>query len=129
MMSIGEVARRAGLRTSAVRYYEEIGILPAPERVAGRRRYEEDAVERLEVLRFAQGAGLTLDEIRVLFHGFGTAAPPPVRWQEVATRKLRELDEQAATIERMRRVLEATLECGCVRIEDCAREVGSQAVT
>lgn len=123
-MTIGEVARQAGIRTSAVRYYEEVGILPAPERVNGRRRYGPEAAERLEVVRFAQAAGLSLDEIRVLFHGFGRDVPPPVRWREVATRKLRELDEQAARIERMRGILEATLDCGCVTLEDCAREVG-----
>ena len=126
-MTIGEVARRAGVRTSAVRYYEEIGILPEPERVNGRRRYGADAVERLEVVRFAQAAGLALDEIRVLFHGFGADVPPPPRWQEVAIRKLKELDAQAERIERMRRVLEATLDCGCVTLQDCAREVGTPA--
>ena len=127
MLTIGEVAARAGLRTSAVRYYEEVGILPAPARVNGRRVYGEEAVERLEVVRFAQSAGLSLDEIRVLFHGFGAEVPPPRAWQEVATRKLRELDEQSARIERMRRVLEATLDCGCVTLEDCARQVGDAA--
>lgn len=124
MLTIGEVAERAGLRTSAIRYYEGVGILPAPERVNGRRRYGAEAVERLEVIRFAQAAGLALDEIRVLFHGFGKDVPPPPRWQEVATRKLTELDEQAERIARMRRVLEATIACGCVTLEDCAREVG-----
>ena len=123
-MTIGEVANRAGLRTSAVRYYEEVGILPAAERVNGRRRYGADAIERLEVVRFAQSAGLSLDEIRVLFHGFGGDVPAPGQWREIATRKLRELDEQAERIARMRRVLEATLDCGCVTISDCAREVG-----
>ena len=124
MLSIGEVARQAGLKTSAIRYYEEIGILPAAERMNGQRRYGPDTVERLEVVRFARAAGLSLDEIRVLFHGFGADVPPSSRWQDVATRKLRELDEQAARIERMRRILEATLDCGCVTLEDCAREVG-----
>jgi len=127
MLTIGEVAERAGLRTSAVRYYEEIGILPPAERVNGRRRYGPEAVERLEVVRFAQSAGLSLEEIRVLFHGFGRDVPPPQRWQDVATRKLRELDAQSARIERMRRVLEATLDCGCVTLEDCARQVSDAA--
>jgi MerR family transcriptional regulator, redox-sensitive transcriptional activator SoxR len=127
MLAIGEVAARAGLRTSAVRYYEDVGILPAPERVNGRRRYGPEAVERLEVVRFAQSAGFTLDEIRVLFHGFGADAPPPRRWHEVATRKLRELDEQKARLERMRTVLEATLDCGCVTLEDCARQMDCRA--
>ena len=127
MLTIGEVAERAGLRTSAVRYYEEVGILPPPERVNGRRKYGPEAVERLEVVRFAQSAGLTLDEIRVLFHGFGEDVPPPPKWREVATRKLRELDEQTARIERMRSVLEATLDCGCVTLEDCARQMDCRA--
>jgi len=129
MLTIGEVASRAGLRPSAVRYYEDVGILPPPERVNGRRRYGPEAVEQLEVIRFAQAAGLSLDEIRVLFHGFGADVPPAPRWQEVATRKLRELDEQVARIDRMRRVLEATLDCGCVTLRDCAREVGGAMPT
>ncbi|NIQ54392.1 MAG: MerR family transcriptional regulator [Gammaproteobacteria bacterium] len=126
-LTIGEVARRAGLRTSAIRYYEEAGILPAPERVNGRRRYDPDVVRRLDVVRLAKGAGLTLAEIRTLFHGFGKDVPPPARWHALATAKLKELDEQLERIARMRRALRAALACGCVRIEDCAGEAGIRA--
>lgn len=84
--SIGEVARRTGVRPSALRYYEEAGILPAPARVGGRRRYDADVIRRVDLLRFAQQAGFTLDEIKTLFHGFschadegGTATQPEVR--------------------------------------------------
>ncbi|MGH7449077.1 MAG: MerR family transcriptional regulator [Longimicrobiales bacterium] len=119
-LSIGEVAVQAGVRASAIRYYEALGILPAPERRSGRRRYTRRAVDQLRVVRFAQDAGLTLEEIRVLFHGFGNDVPPAARWQAVAHRKLEELDRQVEQIGRMRRSLEATLSCGCVRIEDCA---------
>lgn len=119
-LGIGDVARAVGLRTSAVRYYEAVGVLPAPPRRHGRRVYGPDDVERLRVVQFAQNAGFTLDEIRVLFHGFGEQVPPAVRWQEVAHRKLRELDERLESITRMRAAVAATLSCGCVRLEDCA---------
>src|SRR5882757_6660622 len=74
-LSIGEVARRTGIRTSALRYYEETGILPTPARVSGRRCYDTDAIRRVDVLRFAQQAGFTLREIKTLFHGFGADTP------------------------------------------------------
>jgi len=91
-----------------------------PERVAGRRKYPDLVVDQLRVIRFAQDAGLTLDEIRALLHGFGAEVPPAERWRELATSKLAELDRQVEQIGRMRRALEATLSCGCLRIEDCA---------
>lgn len=118
--SIGQVAAQAGVRTSAIRYYEDVGILPPAERVGGQRRYSGIVVGQLRVIRFAQNAGLSLDEIRVLFHGFGADVPPAVRWQELATSRLAELDRQVEQISRMRRALESTLSCGCLRIEDCA---------
>lgn len=123
-LTIGEVARRTGLRTSALRYYEEIGILPAPQRVNGRRRYDPEMVGRVEVLQFAQQAGFSLEEIRILFHGFGAEVPLGTRWRSLAEAKLRELDEMVARADRMRRAIEAGLACGCVRIEDCMATSG-----
>ncbi len=120
LLSIGEVARKSGIRTSALRYYEEAGILPVPARVNGRRCYEPDALRRIDVLRFAQQAGFTLDEIKMLFHGFGAETPLSARWQSLARAKLAELDVLAKRVQRMRRALEIGLECGCVRIEDCS---------
>ena len=62
-LTIGEVARRAGIRTSAIRYYESVGLLPAPPRMSGRRRYDPSIVQRLAVLHLAQEAGFTMAEI------------------------------------------------------------------
>ncbi len=118
-LSIGEVARRTGIRPSALRYYEEVGLLPRTPRTGGRRRYGEQAVQMVEALRFAQQAGFTLDEIRKLFHGFDAKAPLGNRWRLLAEAKLRELDELQARIVQMRRALEQGLACGCMRIEDC----------
>lgn len=118
-LPIGEVARRTGIRPSALRYYEEAGVLPLAARVSGRRCYDADAIRRIDVLRFAQQAGFTLEEIKTLFHGFGAETPLSARWQSLARAKLEELDLLAKRVRRMRRALEVGLECGCVRIEDC----------
>lgn len=119
-LGIGEVARRAGLRTSAIRYYEEAGVLPPPERVHGRRRYAPEAVRLLELIRFAQLAGFTLDEIRTLIHGFRADTPLSERWKALAQAKLRELDERIARAERMKRAVRAGLACGCADVGNCA---------
>jgi MerR family transcriptional regulator, redox-sensitive transcriptional activator SoxR len=120
MLSIGEVARRTGLKTSALRYYEESGILPAPTRVSGQRRYEANVIRRVDLLRFAQQAGFTLEEIKTLFYGFGADTPLSARWRTLARKKVRELDELAEHVRRMREALELSLKCGCVRLEDCS---------
>jgi MerR family transcriptional regulator, redox-sensitive transcriptional activator SoxR len=118
-LSIGEVAKRTGIRTSALRYYEEAGILPTPARVNGRRAYDAGTIHRIDVLRFAQQAGFTLEEIKTLFNGFGSETPLSRRWRALASAKLQELDLLALRIERMRRALKLGLKCGCIRIEDC----------
>jgi MerR family redox-sensitive transcriptional activator SoxR len=119
-LSIGEVARRTGIRTSALRYYEEAGVLPKAARVNGRRSYDVGVIRYVDALRFAQQAGFTLSEIRTLFRGFSTDTPLSTRWQSLARTKLTELDELTKRIEGMRHALELGLKCGCVRIEDCS---------
>jgi MerR family transcriptional regulator, redox-sensitive transcriptional activator SoxR len=119
-LSIGEVAQRTGIRPSALRYYEEAGILPPPARVSGRRCYVPGVIRRIDVLRFAQQAGFTLKEIKALFNGFDAETPLSARWQSLARTKLQELDLLAKRIRSMRRALELGLKCGCIRIEDCS---------
>ena len=118
-LSIGEVARHAGLRTSALRYYEDCGLLPPPARIAGRRVYSPAILRRIGVLRFAQEAGFTLREIKTLMHGFGADVPLGARWQSLARKKIAELEERTRQIERMKQALARSLQCGCMRIEDC----------
>src|SRR5215217_2352760 len=119
-MSIGEVARSAGVRPSAMRYYEGVGLLPPPERENGRRRYDGEVLDRLAVVRVAQQAGFTISEIRTLLDGFSEDIPPSERWRILAREKLTEVD---ALIERalgMKHLLERGLRCECLRLEDCA---------
>lgn len=116
---IGEVARRAGLRPSAIRYYESIGLLPEPERVAGRRRYSPDTLRTLAVIGAAQRVGLSLDEIRELLEGTNGEGAVSERLRAIAQRKLPEVE---ALIERARLVrswLEAAAQCECPTLEDC----------
>lgn len=116
-MRIGEVAQRAGVRVSLIRYYEEVGLLPAPERVSGQRRYDESVLRRLAVIDVAQRAGLSLEEIRELVeHGND---PLSDRLRELADRRLPEIE---ALIERARRVrqwLIAAQGCDCQAIDEC----------
>lgn len=120
-MSIGEVAERAGIRASAIRYYESKGLLPAPRREGGKRRYDPSVLDRLGVIQLAQDAGFTLEEIRVLLHGFSTRTPASKRWRTLAERKLAEVEASIARAQTMQRMLENLMECGCIQLEDCGR--------
>jgi MerR family redox-sensitive transcriptional activator SoxR len=118
-LSIGEVAQKAGLRTSALRYYETAGVIPPPERVNGRRRYDADVLQRLAIVQLAQQAGFTLAEVRTLFEGMEPGATPSLRWRDVAERKLPQIDDQIRRAEAMRDLLREGLRCDCLTLEDC----------
>ena len=120
LMTIGDVSRRSGLAPSAIRYYEGIGLLPKPSRVGGKRRYDATVLEWLSLIALAREAGFTMAEIKRLVTGFTPGTRPAARWQELATRKLAEIDALVARAERMRAVLRVALDCGCFRLEDCA---------
>lgn len=116
--SIGEVARGFGLSTSALRYYETLGLLPEPERVGGRRRYDQDALDRLAMIAVAQRAGFTLREAKMLLDGLQADTAPTEEWRELAARKLTEIEQLLARTEAMRALLRTWLECDCLTLED-----------
>jgi MerR family transcriptional regulator, redox-sensitive transcriptional activator SoxR len=118
-LPIGEVARRAGLRTSAIRYYEEIGLLPEAERQGGRRIYGTDVLDRLAAVRLAQRAGFSLAETRTLLSGFSEDVAPGERWRQMAKRKLPEIEEQMRRAEQMRDLLLRGMDCRCLTLAEC----------
>jgi MerR family redox-sensitive transcriptional activator SoxR len=120
-ITIGEVARRAGLQASAIRYYEKIGLLPKTQRIGGQRRYETGVLNYLEVIDVAKRAGFRMDEIRHLFHGFGKGTPAFRRWQLLAQRKITEMDDLIARAKKMKRLLEKADRCKCLDLEDCGK--------
>jgi len=110
-LAISDVARVFGLRTSAIRYYEQIGILPPPVRKDGQRRYEKSVLFRLAVVQRAQESGFTLEEIRELFFGFRPATRPPKRWHELSERKIAELQLRMKQLKLMQTLLKQMQAC------------------
>jgi MerR family redox-sensitive transcriptional activator SoxR len=119
VLGIGEVAERAGISVSAIRYYERNGLLPAAERVGGRRRFSEEAVRRLEVIDVAKQAGFSLDEVRVLLASIDAGAPAHEQLQALAARKLPEVEALIERAEKMRDWLTVAGDCGCRSLEEC----------
>lgn len=124
-MTIGEVARRAHINTSTIRYYERIGLLPKSNRIHGHRRFDSTILQWLALIDFAQQAGFKLGEIGILFHGFEADTPPAERWQTLARQKLPEIDQLIARAQSMKNLLENGLRCGCLHLEDCIIVAGS----
>lgn len=116
-LAIGEVAERAGMSTSRIRYYEARGLLPKPERTAGKRRYADDVLRRLAILDAAQRVGFTLEEIRDLLGSRDELAHERLR--QLALAKLPELDDLIARATSVRRVLKICSRCSCESIDVC----------
>lgn len=119
LLSIGEVARRSGVRASALRYYERRAILPAAERAAGHRVYPVGVLTQLRVLKAAQRAGLSLAEIRPLLKA-GDDLSSGERLRAAAERRLPEVERSIERAQAVRRWLTAAADCGCATFEDCA---------
>jgi MerR family redox-sensitive transcriptional activator SoxR len=126
-LTIGEVAGQAGIRASAIRYYESVKVLPAPRRINGRRLYDSSVLDRLAVIQMAQQAGFTVSEIRTLFTGFAAETPASARWEALAQQKLVEVDALIRRAQAMKRVLEEELlRCRCLTLDECARHIRDQ---
>ena len=126
-LGIGEVAARAGIEPSAIRYYESEGLIPAPKRSGGKRRYDPEILEWLSFIALAKEAGFMMTEIRTLVTDFKPGSRPAARWAALAARKLEEIDALVTRAERMRAVLRIALDCGCFRLEDCASLLAANA--
>ena len=118
-LTIGEVAALAGKNPSSIRYYEQIGLLPEPERVNGRRRYGPGTVRTLAVIETGQRAGLALDEIKVLLSVSPDDSAAIDRLREVATRKLPEIVALIERSELVREWLECAARCECPNLNEC----------
>jgi MerR family redox-sensitive transcriptional activator SoxR len=123
-LSISEVARQVGLRPSAIRYYEQIRLLPAALRLSGQRRYDPSTLHRLAIIQRARQLGFTLDEIRQLFFGFGNVTRASERWRKLSKRKLVELENLTNGIKAVRRLLKKmTGNCRCETLDQCGKTI------
>lgn len=114
-LTIGEVARQAGVKTSAIRYYERVGVLPEPDRIAGQRRYTAETVRRLQVIDVAKRAGFSLDEVRELLES--DRASDALR--ELAQRKLPDVKALIERATAMQSWLATASGCGCPTLDVC----------
>jgi MerR family transcriptional regulator, redox-sensitive transcriptional activator SoxR len=114
-LSISEVAHTTGLQSSALRYYEKVGLITSVARSGGRRQYDRSVLRRLAVIALLQEAGFTIAEVGQLLHA-GTGHDT---WRSMAEQKLAELDAHLARITAAREVLVAAVECDCAGLDTC----------
>ncbi len=120
LITIGEVSRRSGVASSALRFYEERGLISSERAGSGHRRYARPVLRRIAFIVFAQRVGLTLDEI-----GDELAKLPPDRapnrrdWSRLSSKWTVRIDERIAELERLKRGLTECIGCGCLSLDRC----------
>ena len=120
LLTIGEVARRSGVAASALRFYEERGLIASERAGSGHRRYPRSVLRRVAFVVFAQRIGLTLDEI-----GAELAKLPPDRaptrrdWSRLSSGWSERIDDRIAELERLKAGLTECIGCGCLSLERC----------
>jgi MerR family redox-sensitive transcriptional activator SoxR len=122
-MKIGELAARANLNASAIRYYEKRGVLPAPERQGNQRRYSAEVLNRVLLIRFASEMGFTLSEIKLFLSGIKETTPLAPRWKKLAHRKLVELQQTIERSRRLKSLLTHLLHCRCASLQICVQRL------
>jgi MerR family redox-sensitive transcriptional activator SoxR len=120
LFAIGEVAERAGVATSALRFYEEHGLIASERNESGHRRYHPDVLRRVSFIRTAQRVGLSLGEIAEALSSLPAARTPNARdWDRLASSWRPRLDEQIEVLTRMRDQLDECIGCGCLSLSSC----------
>jgi MerR family redox-sensitive transcriptional activator SoxR len=120
LLSIGEVAQRAGLATSALRFYEHEGLIRSSRTPGDRRRYDREVLRRLAFIRVAQRLGLSLEEIRAALATLPDGRTPTVAdWARLSRAWNERLAAQIAMLERLRDELTSCIGCGCLSLKAC----------
>jgi MerR family redox-sensitive transcriptional activator SoxR len=119
LLTIGQVAERAGLNTSHIRFYERLGVLPQPERVGGQRRYRAEVLHRLSIIDVAQRAGLSLHEIAPLTGPENRTADASRHIRAIADQKLPRIDALIARAQAVKHWLEVAQHCDCASVDVC----------
>jgi MerR family transcriptional regulator, redox-sensitive transcriptional activator SoxR len=119
-LTIGELSRRTGVAASALRFYEDSGLIHAERSPGGQRRYRRDVIRRVSFVRVAQQVGLGLGEIREYMSTLPDGRTPDrADWERVAASWRPRLDEQIALLERLRDRLTGCIGCGCLSLDLC----------
>jgi MerR family transcriptional regulator, redox-sensitive transcriptional activator SoxR len=120
LLTIGEVAKRSGVATSALRFYEDRGLIGSERAGSGHRRYPRAVLRRIAFIVFAQRIGLTLDEIKEELNQLpGDHAPNRRDWSRLSASWTARIDERIAELERLRAGLTECIGCGCLSLDRC----------
>jgi MerR family redox-sensitive transcriptional activator SoxR len=120
LLTIGEVARRSGVAASALRFYEERGLITSERAGSGHRRYPRPVLRRIAFIVFAQRIGLTLEEIGAELAGLPPERVPVRRdWSRLSRRWAARIDARIAELERLKLGLSECIGCGCLSLERC----------
>ena len=120
-LTIGHLAERAGVATSAIRFYESRGLISSVRTTGNQRRYEQSALRRVGFIRTAQRVGLTLEEIGEALATLPDGRTPTTSdWHRLSQAWRPRLDEQIERIERLRDRLDGCIGCGCLSLRSCA---------
>ncbi len=120
MLTIGEVAERAGVAPSALRFYEREGLLSSTRSSGGQRRYQRDVLRRIAFVRAAQRVGLSLDEIKDALGSLpNKRTPTAADWERLSRSWKPLLDHRIAELERVRDRLSSCIGCGCLSLKVC----------
>lgn len=119
-LSVGDVGARAGVATSALRFYEAHGLIRSERNESGHRRYHADVLRRVSFIRTAQRVGLALSEIREALDSLPNHRTPTAKdWERLASSWRPRLDEQIEVLTRMRDQLDSCIGCGCLSLTAC----------
>lgn len=119
LIPIGEVAERTGLAVSAIRFYEEQGLIEPRERKGGRRMFERSAIRRLSFILITQQLGYSLADIRSALDDLPNASPSADDWEQLARTFRRDLNVRIERLTRLRDRLDGCIGCGCLSLEAC----------
>jgi len=121
LLTIGEIAQRAGVATSAIRYYEERGLLSSTRTSGGQRRFPREAIRRIAFVTAAQRVGRSLDEIGVTLAELpDERTPDSGDWERIASTWRPRLDQQIEALVALRDQLDSCIGCGCLSLGRCA---------
>lgn len=120
LLTISEISRRSGVASSALRFYEDRGLIQSQRAGSGHRRYPRDVLRRIAFIVFAQRIGLTLEEVREELGRLPTRrVPEGADWAEISTRWIERVDQRIAELQRLRGGLTGCIGCGCLSLAKC----------
>lgn len=120
LLTIGELARRSGVASSALRYYESLGLISSLRTASNQRRFARSTLRTVSLIRVAQGLGLSLDEIARALATIGSAAPALKDWERLSAAWRDDLTDRIGRLSRLRDDLTSCIGCGCLSLERCA---------